>query len=380
MTRYILLLLALFAPLTLAADTLQAGVDPQAVVSGSWAHYKRTFIRDGRVTRPENGDDTVSEGQAYAMLRAVLMDDRTTFDQCLSWTESNLSRLPASGDRLLKWHYRNSSSVDSAPASDADIDYATGLVLAYRKWHDPRYLELARGVLDSILEFETLRIDGRLYLLPWHVDSIPKGEPVPQNPSYYAPAQFRLFYETTGDKRWKELVGTSYRILDALQASFGGVDGSGLVPDWCMVTSEGAIIPMPGKNTFYGWEAVRAPLRIAADWLVNRDRRALRVLRRFAACFDRAYDSEGKLCSTYDYRCKGQDSRENPLFYASAFIAGQATGSERAPEMLARLRGFLHEEPDGFSYLNGRDYYVNSLCWFAEYYQVIQQQDQKKHD
>src|SRR4051794_15467154 len=36
---------------------------------------------DGRVVRRDQGGDTVSEGQAYALLLAAVVDDRTRFDE-----------------------------------------------------------------------------------------------------------------------------------------------------------------------------------------------------------------------------------------------------------------------------------------------------------
>lgn len=67
-------------------------------LSKGWAGYKMKFIlTNGRVVRPEDGNDTVSEGQAYGMLFAVYMNDKKTFDKCFQWAEQNLSRqLPSS--------------------------------------------------------------------------------------------------------------------------------------------------------------------------------------------------------------------------------------------------------------------------------------------
>ena len=50
----------------------------------AWNTYKtKMIVNNGgglRVQRPENGNDTVSEGIAYGMLMAVYMDDKATFD------------------------------------------------------------------------------------------------------------------------------------------------------------------------------------------------------------------------------------------------------------------------------------------------------------
>src|SRR5207302_9757221 len=66
----------------------------------------RTFMRryvegNGRVVRRDQGGDTVSEGQAYAMLLAVALDDRGRFDTVWRWTRTHLQQ----PDGLLAFHW-----------------------------------------------------------------------------------------------------------------------------------------------------------------------------------------------------------------------------------------------------------------------------------
>ena len=88
-----------------------ASATPEALLNESWMAYRQRFIQaDGRVIDWEAQARTVSEGQAYAMLRAVLTDDPDTFEQTLAWAETNLKRpaLPndADGrDRLWAWQW-----------------------------------------------------------------------------------------------------------------------------------------------------------------------------------------------------------------------------------------------------------------------------------
>ena len=78
---------------------------------------------DGRVVRHDQGGDTVSEGQAYAMLLAVAADDRDRFAQVWDWTRAHLQR----GDGLLAWRWAGGRVVDDEPATDADLDAARAL-------------------------------------------------------------------------------------------------------------------------------------------------------------------------------------------------------------------------------------------------------------
>ena len=65
---------------------------------------------DGRVVRHDQGGDTVSEGQAYAMLLSVAADDRSRFDRVWGWTRAHLRR----SDGLLRSRSTARASMSSA--------------------------------------------------------------------------------------------------------------------------------------------------------------------------------------------------------------------------------------------------------------------------
>lgn len=348
--------------------------DHDEILRRSWAGYKTAFIREGRVVRPRNGYDTVSEGQAYAMLRAMSAGDRETFDDVLAWTEEQLSRFSGHGDHLLAWHYVDGRLADATPASDADIDYAYALLRAGQKWNDPSYTRLAEKVMADILAHETLLFAGKRWLLPWPVEEWDGQAPLPQNPSYYSPSSFKVFYAHSGDSRWLELAATGYDLVEGLQERMGEKEGVGLVPDWCGIDAEGRAVPLPGFSDRYGWDALRVPMRIGFDHLIFHEPRAEAVLRRFSHFFDEQYTRFGHLHSGYRYGGKEADRRENPLFDAAAFFALQASGSPHAARSLERVRRALRlRKKVYFYYLGKKEYYANSLCWLPEYYLHIEQ-------
>ncbi len=350
-------------------------VEPEKVLRGSWTHYKRTFIKEGRVVRPENNGDTVSEGQAYAMLRAVLMDDKKTFDDCLAWTESNLSRRSSMGDALLAWHYQNAQISDKTAASDADIDYGYALLLASRKWHNKNYQDLAQEVLQAILDHETVVIEGRLYLLPYTTVDGSVTKPVAQNPSYYAPSHFKLFYEISGDRRWLDLADTGYELIGRLQRYAGDRQRPALVPDWCALGPKGEIVHLPGKPMIYGWDALRVPIRIAADYQLNGDPRALPVLKRFALFFENEFNKNGKIYGEYSCERDLWRPYENSLFYTAAYAATRSAGFSIASAILNKQRASLRFDGKECFYNEPKDYYVNSLAWLTEYWQRTKTKD-----
>src|SRR4029079_10933497 len=96
-----------------------------------WQKYKAKLVVDGgmgtlRVQRPENANDTVSEGIAYGLLFAVYFNDKTTFDGLWAYAQRFLD---PSG--LMNWHINAGGTVAGAnSATDSDEDMAFALVMA----------------------------------------------------------------------------------------------------------------------------------------------------------------------------------------------------------------------------------------------------------
>ena len=162
--------------------------------------------------RPENGNDTVSEGIAYGMMFAVYMGDKATFDGLWAYAKAHRD-----GKGLMNWHIdANGGTVGQGAATDADEDMAlraddgrqaVGRLRERRERAgrgDPRQ----RGV-----ELEQPAPDD-------------SGNTAGLNPSYFAPAYYRLF--ATYNSRWIQVVDQSYTKLNACANAT-----TGLVPDWC---------------------------------------------------------------------------------------------------------------------------------------------------
>jgi endoglucanase len=194
------------------------------LLAQSWETYRRRFIQgDGRVIDYEAGDRSTSEGQAYAMLRAVLIDDPASFALTLNWGENNLQR-QANGkrtDKLWAWKWgRNAEgkwgAIDSNFASDGDIDAITALILASRRWNRPEYLDLAKAKLQDLWNLSIIvGHGGKLYLLPGPAAAfVGNASTLYLNPSYFAPYAFRLFAQVDPQHDWLSLVNTSYEVLE----------------------------------------------------------------------------------------------------------------------------------------------------------------------
>jgi len=236
-------------------------VSPVSHVSPSAERAGRSFLDgyvdpDGRVVRRDQDGDTVSEGQAYAMLVAVALRDHVTFDAIWSWTRQHLLR----PDQTLSWLWRDGAVVDASSASDADLDAARALVMGGRVFADPELTAAGVRLGRAILDEETVNTAlGRIMV----AGNWARQDPHTYNPSYSSPVAFGLLHQASGDQRWMELSAGSHRATRAF------LDRDPLPPDWGQVDSKGRVRPTAGAagrgsdGVQYGYDAARLPLRYA---------------------------------------------------------------------------------------------------------------------
>jgi endo-1,4-beta-D-glucanase Y len=328
--------LAFLAFLLLAVGVLPSCREPTAdrlpwVLQASWASYRQHFIAtEGRLVLEEQGGGTISEAQAYALLRALWAGDEQTFGRVCQWTRANLSREASHGDHLLAWKWGKTPDgswgvLDYNTASDADLDYALALLLASRQgWRSPPgipdYLAEARQVAQDIMDKEVVELPGgALYLAPgnWHAQS----PPYLINPSYFFPAAYRIFAQAGFDSRWSLLHADAYPFLARLCRGLGETPGVGLVPDWVEVAADGTLTPPQERSQNFGWEAVRLPWRVALDRLWFGDLAAARLSReQFLPFFAREIRVRGKVLAEYHYNGKPLADFESPVIYAGYTI------------------------------------------------------------
>jgi len=220
-----------------------------------------------RVRRPEDHDDTVSEGVGYGMLIAAYHGDRAIFDGLLGY-----ARRYFDGNGLMHWKISSEGRVrGSGGATDADEDIAIALLVAERQWGG-EYGVLAKHIIDGIWNSEVE--PGTNVLKPGSV----WGGSLVMNPSYLDPAYYRIFAKVTGNARWNEVVEKSYRMFESIAKHN---DGTGLAPDW-MTAGAG---PAKGQSYDYKYDATRVPLRLARDAAWFCEPRAKAVLAKLNSFF-----------------------------------------------------------------------------------------------
>ncbi|HCF67064.1 MAG TPA: endo-1,4-D-glucanase, partial [Enterobacter asburiae] len=147
------------AALMLAALPLRA-----ACTWPAWEQFKKDYISEGgRVVDPSDTRKiTTSEGQSYALFFALAANDRSAFDQLLTWTRDNL----ASGnlnDHLPAWLWGQKDKetwavIDTNSASDADVWIAWSLLEAGRLWKHPDYTRTGKALLKRIISEEVVKV------------------------------------------------------------------------------------------------------------------------------------------------------------------------------------------------------------------------------
>ena len=196
---------------------------------------------DGRVVRRDQGNDTVSEGQGYALLLADATGDASTFARVWQWTRTNLQQ----PNHLFAFHWTGGSVADTMPAADADTQIAWALAIASRKFHNSGYASAARAVASAIASNEIGYDDSGKPTLsagPW---AKPSGQPVTVEPGYWTFPADTTLAALTGDHRWQALAAADLAHLSALSNN-----GAKLPPDWAQLGggSSGQPLSAPGAG------------------------------------------------------------------------------------------------------------------------------------
>jgi len=217
----------------------------------AYNQWKATFVQGGKVIRPENGNDTVSEGIAYGMLLAVNFNDKTTFDSLYSYWKSK----SAGAAPLMEWCQPaggNSCSASGGSATDADEDAAFALLQAGKVFGTASYTTDAKAMISAVWSKD---IDTS--------SNLPKGgsQFARINPSYFAPAYYRVFATQDSGHAWGA-------VADKTLSTINGISGSkGLLPAWCNAGCTGP--DGGGTDVIYQYDSHRIPMRVGLDYCWN---------------------------------------------------------------------------------------------------------------
>ena len=219
---------------------------------------------------------TVSEGIGYGMLITLFQGDWDAFNRLWIYSQAYRNSAYASGRGLMPWLTSSFSwdIPDESSATDADLDIATSLVLAYYMSGNTAYLNDALTLIAALWNNEVNLSNHLLYsgdTPTWKAAANPS-----YNLSYFSPVALRLFAVVDKNHDWKSVLDAQYAYMKKVQDA-----GTGVFPDWS--DGEGNAINPPNnsaKTTYWTFnkESVRIPWRIAWDYYWFADERAASVL------------------------------------------------------------------------------------------------------
>ncbi len=373
---YLLILLGVTGVLTVLYinskySSLTRTFSARTLLTSSWEKYKDKFINeDGRVIDPV-GFITTSEGQSYAMLRAVWIDDKAQFDKSWKWTEDNLKR---ADDNLFGWRW--GQKLDGSygflegggenSASDADSDIALALILASRRWSTPSYQDEAMPILKDIWDKEVDQAGGKNYLIAgnWAKGS----DRFVLNPSYLGPYNFRIFAATDPGHDWLSLIDPLYELLDKVgYANLDKSKGSGMPPDWVEMEKASENLVASGLDklsTDYSYDALRVPWRVALDWELNKEERAKKYLESNFKVLIEDLKQNGELADRYAHDGKRLSGNESPSMYATSLFFLKLVDSKLAQKVYEEKILRLYSN-DQNQFKENVSYFDQNWLWFG---------------
>lgn len=225
-----------------------------------WEAFAKRFVQaDGRVVNFDSKQqESISEGQAYALFFALVANDRNLFERLLSWTRDNLAGGDLT-DKLPAWQWGRTSQgkwdvLDANSAADADLWLAYTLIEAGHLWNHAQYRALGRSIEAQIVRRETVRIPGLGWMvLPGERGFRLEGGVWRLNPSYLPlPVLRRLALENpTGP--WHEITAASVKLLKA-------TGSAQVAPDWVAWREGTGFIVDPEKGDTGSFDAIRVYL------------------------------------------------------------------------------------------------------------------------
>ncbi|MDK8194218.1 glycosyl hydrolase family 8 [Paenibacillus sp. UMB7766-LJ446] len=260
-----------------------------SAVKAKWDSWKSAYLKTAGTgkyyVKYQSNGDTVSEAHGYGMLATVIMagydsNAQTYFDGLYQYYKAHPS---ANNSKLMAWKqnssFQNIEGADSA--TDGDMDIAYSLLLADKQWGSSgsiNYLQAGKDIINAIMQSDVNQSQWTLRLGDWATDNTFKNA---TRPSDFMLNHLKAFQAATGDAKWTNVINKTYTIINSLYSGYSS--STGLLPDF-VVLSGSTYKPasadfLEGANDGnYDYNSCRTPWRIATDYLMTGDSRALNQL------------------------------------------------------------------------------------------------------
>jgi endoglucanase len=272
------LLYLLVVPTVLAADL---SPEESKQINEYHNYWRGKYLKEssrvegGLFVDYEGKGTTCSEAQGYGMLIAVYLSQvkdtraKQEFESLNRFQQAFRSNIDS---RLMAWRVDDTQKtpVETACATDGDMDIAYALLLAAEKWDEAKYRDQAKSVIAGI-EKSLIREDFSLRRGDWDTK---------QNSvrlSDIMPTHFRKFAEVSNTTLWTRVAQVHFKILHST------VSDQGVFPDF-VVKTDGMWKPAPPKylesehdGAMY-YNSCRVPWRLSHAALVDGDKNSKELL------------------------------------------------------------------------------------------------------
>lgn len=324
-------------------------------LSALWSFYKYRYIDEGRVVSHDEDGITTSEGQSYALLRAVWSGDWETFESVWQWTQDHLQ---VRDDQLFAWKWKG-RVLDINSATDADVDIALALILAAHRFDRSRYQNAAQRILADIWRHDVAQVGDAAYVTAGNW--APPQHDITLHVAYLAPYAYELFAQVDPERPWRKLVASSYRVLHWLYDDLGVTFPPDIV---YLEKATGHLKLRRDRNhreSLGTYDIVPLPWRLAVDaqWF-NRDERPLR--RRVLEGYRQTWQRHGQLFDKVTTAGRAQSTLEGLPHTATAYALATVEDPVFAQTLYDRRMMPLWDKA-----LRGQDtpYYLHNWLWFS---------------
>ncbi len=317
------------------AQVYQIKSDAGVYLQDAWQAYKQTYIRSyGQVVNDTRKKTkiTTSYNQAITMQMAVAENDQPTFDGVWQWAKDHFQN--RTQDSLLSSEWVSDKDdqgklLDSNTNSLADAQTAVGLLQAYQKWGNIKYLSEAQNIISDIKKFEFRKLGNRYVQIPFTTQKDLSSYTI--NPSYSDPYSYSMFekFDLKNKDFWNKAGKDYYKFIDTLQED----NKFSLVPDWITMNSRGVVVASPPNSgsDSYGYEAFRISQTLSRSFTIANDKRALKPLKKLATFYETQINSKNgatnNLFAIYDLKAKPIVNYEDVSTNVSMLSALRITSS-----------------------------------------------------
>ena len=249
------------------------------------------FYNEDKTSYPENAV-SVSEGHGYGMMLAAYMagydpQAQTIFDNLFRYYQAFPSVITPS---LMGWQQveedgeiiPNPEGGDDS-ATDGDLDIAFALLLADKQWGSGgpiNYLSYANEMISDILSGDVNSQMSTLKLGDWVTNGDPKFGKATR-PSDFMLNHLKNFAASSGNSQWQSVITQTYSIINIIYNNFS--PNTGLLPDFVVYKGNAYVPADKGflerkEDGYYSWNSCRTPWRIATDYIMTGDTRAISQL------------------------------------------------------------------------------------------------------